>query len=135
SLMGPPARPEWFDRAIKTVLDGAEALTSAPGPRALEQLTAELLGAELYHAVHEESDGLRFDWWLEELVAATAARVREAADAAAYLLLHGVSSVATPGLASVAVGERDRLRRSMGGHRLPTWLADLPKIAATGELH
>jgi hypothetical protein len=50
-LVGPPVRPEWFDRAIKTVLDGAEALASAPGPRALEQLTAELLGAELYLAV------------------------------------------------------------------------------------
>jgi hypothetical protein len=132
--MGPAPQPEWFDEAIESVLDGAEVLASAPGPRALEQLTAELLGAELYRAVVEESYGLRFDLWLEELVAATAARVGETADEAAYLLLHGLASVATPGLASVAAGRRDRVRRLMGGRGLPSWLADLPKIAATGEV-
>lgn len=130
-----PARPEWFDPAIKTVLDGAEVLASARGPRELEQLTAELLGAELYRAVCEDSDGLRFDWWLEVLVAAAASRAREEPGEAAYLLLHGLASIATPGLASVAVARRDQLRRSMGGHGLPAWLAGMPKIAATGEVH
>jgi hypothetical protein len=133
-LLGSPRRPEWFDPAIKTVLDGAEVLASARGPRELEQLTAELLGAELYRAVHEERRGLRFDLWLGELITATAVRVREGAESA-YLLLHGLASVATPGLSSVALAERDQLRRLMGGRGLPAWLTDLPKIAATGEVH
>lgn len=134
-LLGPPARPDWFDPAIKTVLDGAEVLDSARGPRELEQLTAELLGGQLYRAVHGDNDGLRLDWWLEELVAAAASRAREESEEAAYLLLHGLASIATPGLASVAVAQRDQLRRSMGGHGLPAWLAGMPKIAATGEVH
>lgn len=133
-LLGSPRRPVWFDPAIKTVLDGAEVLASARGPRELEQLTAELLGAELYRAVHEERQGLRFDLWLGELITATAARAREGAGSA-YLLLHGLASVATPGFASVALAERDQLRRSMGGRGVPAWLYDLPKIAATGEVH
>jgi len=43
-------------------------LLTAQGPQALEQATAELVGAELYQAVCDEQTGLRFDMWAMELV-------------------------------------------------------------------
>jgi hypothetical protein len=73
-------RPVWFDSSIETVLDSADVLGAAVTPRELEQATAELLGAELHRAMYEVGSGLWFDWWFEELVAATATRIREAED-------------------------------------------------------
>lgn len=111
------------DLAIKTVLDGAVTLGSASGPRELEQMTAELLGAELHRAVHEGHDGLWFSWWFEELVSAA----REDA----VLLLHGLASIGTPACASVAVAACHGLRDADG----PAWLGDLLRPVATGEVY
>lgn len=106
-LVGPGSRtrPEWFDPAIKTVLDGAVTLGSASGPRDLEQMTAELLGAEPHRVVQEDHDGLWFPWWFEELVSAAAARARDEAGQHVVLLLHGLASIGTPACASIAAGE------------------------------
>jgi hypothetical protein len=139
--LGQRTRPGWFDPAIKTVLDGASALEAADGPRELEQLTVELLGAETYGALQDAHDGLWFEWWFEEVIAAAAARVVEdAADGAAgagtsaFLLLHGLAAVATPALASAASAECRRVRKLVAHAELPAWLDDLPRVTATGEV-
>jgi hypothetical protein len=56
-LLQPRERPAWFEASITRVLENASALPAARGPRELEQLTAELLGAELHRAAHEEDEG------------------------------------------------------------------------------
>ena len=118
------ARPAWFDPAIRTVLDGAAALGSASGPRELEQMTAELLGAELHRAVHEGHDGLWFSWWFEELVSA-------AAGEHAVLLLRGLASIGAPAHASVAAAAC----RELGNAGGPAWLGDLLSPVAAGEVY
>lgn len=137
-LLGQRTRPVWFDPAIKTVLDGAGALDGASGPRELEQLTVELLGAEMYAALQESHGGLWFAWWFEELVAAAAARVVEEADAgvgrSAFLLLNGLAAVGTPALASVASAASRRVRKLLAGAGLPEWLDDLSRVEGTGEV-
>jgi hypothetical protein len=45
--LGSEERPARFDDSIRRVLDGAAALVAATGPRELEQLTTELVGAEV----------------------------------------------------------------------------------------
>jgi hypothetical protein len=136
-------RPEWFDSSIKIVLDGAEVLGGAATPRELEQATGELLGAELHRAVYEEHSGLWFDWWFEELVAATAARIRGAEDpgsaqVAWWRLLHGLAAIGSPALRSIAETEISRLRKAVRGkpalQHQPEWLAVVSRVAATGEL-
>jgi len=57
-LLGPPQRPAWFDSATKTVLDQAGVVMAARGPRELEQVTAELLGAELHRVLNEDREGV-----------------------------------------------------------------------------
>lgn len=137
-LLGQRTRPVWFDPALKTVLDGAAALDGAGGPRELEQLTVELLGAEMYAALQESHGGLWFAWWFEELVAAAAARVVEEADAgagrSAYFLLNGLAAVGTPGHASMASAESRRVRKLLARVGLPEWLDDLSRVAGTGEV-
>jgi hypothetical protein len=137
-LLGQRTRPVWFDPALKSVLDGAAALDGAGRPRELEQLTVELLGAEMYAAHQESRGGLWFSWWFEELVAAAAARVVEEAAAgvgrSAFLLLNGLAAVGTPGLASMASAESRRVRKLLAGVGLPEWLDDLSRVAATGEV-
>ncbi|MGB3442325.1 MAG: hypothetical protein WBA97_26585 [Actinophytocola sp.] len=125
--LGGRTRPAWFDPAIKTVLDGAVTLGSANGPRELEQMTAELLGAELHRVVQGDHDGLWFSWWFEELISAT----REQAGEDAVLLLHGLASVGTPACASIAVAALRKLRNAGG----PAWLDDLLSPVATGEVY
>lgn len=136
-------RPLWFDSSIKTVLDGADVLVAAAAPRELEQATAELLGAELHRVVYEERSGLWFDWWFEELVAATAARIRETADSgsagvALWRLLHGLTAIGSPALRSIAETEINRLRKAVrrqnAFQQQPEWLAGLSRITATGEI-
>ncbi|MQA62287.1 MAG: hypothetical protein GEU86_12475 [Actinophytocola sp.] len=117
-------RPDWFDTAIKTVLDGAEATLSATSTRELEQMVAELLGAELYHAVQDGRGGLRFDWLFHEIVdAAVAARSREARHAAMDRLLHGMAAISSPALRAYA--EQHLPKRA---------LCDWQRVTATGEV-
>lgn len=135
-LFGQPPQPAWFGPAIKNVLDGASVLERAGGPRELEQLTAELLGAEMHTAVQRSPEGLWFDSWFEEVIAAAAGRVVEEAGTgtSAFLLLHGLAAIGTPALASAASATCRRVRKAVGNASLPEWLDDLSRVAATGEV-
>jgi hypothetical protein len=114
-------RPGWFAPSTKNVFDRAEIVLSAGSSRELEQKVSELLGAELYHAVHDERGSLHFEWWFHELVDAAAATVRrgETVDR----LLRGMAAIGAPAL------------RAYAEQRLPhRALADLPHIKPTGEM-
>lgn len=100
-------RPAWFEPTIAAVLDGAAVLEAAGGLREIEQLTCELMGAQLHRVIEEGHAGLRFSWWFEELVGA--ARERDA-----RRLLLGLASIGAP---EVDYG-----------------LADPPRVSATGEV-
>jgi len=99
----PVQRPNWFDPAITAVLDQAQVVLDAQHPRALEQLTSQLIGVQLHQAIVAENAGLWFDRWFIELLSATDSRVREQADGGAWegplRLLHGLAAIGTPGQA------------------------------------
>ena len=123
-LRAASGRPRWFDSAIQGVLDGAVSLDSAAGPREVEQITAELIGGELFRVLEAEEVGLRFSAWFEELVGAA-----QGVDAAyGVRLLHGLAAIAAPAQAEVC---HQALRRAARG---PDWLDDLLHISATGEV-
>ena len=124
-----PDRPAWFDRSIKTLIDQAEILMTARGPRELEQATAELIGAELRRAIRDERSGLWFDWLMEELAEA-------ASDQAQWRLLYGLTSIGSPGLRSLAEHLLAQVRNELpaDAKAQPEWLRLLPKIRATGEV-
>jgi hypothetical protein len=130
-LLGPTDQPSWFGPSIKNVLDAAEALLSARGPRELDQLTAELVGAELERALRDERQGLRFWSWLAELVAAAAART-QADGRSAFLLLQGLASVATPGIASTALAAVKKAPKNLRND--PGLRRFLDPPTATGDL-
>ncbi|MCA1676928.1 MAG: hypothetical protein LC799_33715, partial [Actinobacteria bacterium] len=144
SLLGPRQRPAWFDSSLKTVLDRAGVVMTARGPRELEQATAELLGAELHRVVREERQGMWFSWWFEELTEAVVARIREEAgrrDGAwepLWRLLHGLTSIGSPALRSIAQTALRRakveLRGESAARQQPGWLPQLARITATGEV-
>ncbi|MDQ2881913.1 MAG: hypothetical protein M3Y48_11985 [Actinomycetota bacterium] len=144
ALLGPRQRPEWFDSSIKNVLDRAGVVMAAQGHRELEQATAELLGAELHRVLREEREGMWFSWWFEELVEAATARVQEelgspdGAWAPVWRLLHGLTSIGSPALASVAQTALGRARKALRGdpvvRQQPDWLRQLARITATGEV-
>ncbi len=144
SLLGPRQRPAWFDSSIKTVLDGAGVVMAARGPRELEQATAELVGAELHRVLREEREGMWFSWWFEELTAAATARIREevsSRDGAwgpPWRLLHGLTSIGSPALASIAQTALGRVKKELRGdaavRQQPGWLRRLARITATGEV-
>jgi hypothetical protein len=69
--------PVWFDSASEAVLDWAGVVMVARGPRECDQVTVELLGAELYRVLSEEREGMWFSWWFEEFTEAVVARIRE----------------------------------------------------------
>src|SRR5450755_42193 len=143
ALMAPPERPEWFDASIAGVLHRADVVLTAQGPRELEQAVAELAGAEVYRALHDERRGLWFDWLFQELAEGAAVRVREEShrqDGAwegPWWLLHGLTSIGSPALRSIA---QDALATAAKGLPAgtaagqPEWLGLLPQIAATGEV-
>lgn len=139
-LLGPPERPPWFDASIKAVLDSADMVTSARGPRELDQLTAELLGAELHRVVHQERQGLWFVWWFAELVDAATERIKKGADGGSweppFWLLHGLAAMSPPTLRPelTAPHRAKKWLRNDATARLPEWLTDVPRIAATGEV-
>ncbi|MFI7675014.1 hypothetical protein [Actinophytocola sp. NPDC049390] len=106
------------------MLDGAGALSSAAGPREVEQITAELIGAELFRVLEAGEDGLRFSVWFEELVGAA-----QAVDAEyGSRLLYGLAAIASPEQAEVC-------RKALQGIAdAPEGLDDLLHISATGEV-
>ncbi|HET9255739.1 MAG TPA: hypothetical protein VFO16_11115 [Pseudonocardiaceae bacterium] len=114
------------------------------GPRELEQATAELLGAELHRVLHEEREGMWFSWWFEELAEAAAARIREEVDSRnggwepAWRLLHGLTSIGSPALRSLAQRALGHAGKALRGEaalrQQPTWLRLLARITATGEV-
>jgi hypothetical protein len=135
----PRERPSWFATSIEAVLGNTGTLLAATGPREAEQATCELLGEQLYRAVHEVRSGLWFDWWFEELAATAAARVRNSADLGGeWRLLHGLAAVGPPALRSVARHHLNGLlkvvRRRPEFARQPRWLALLHLVRATGEV-
>jgi hypothetical protein len=117
---------------------------AARGPRELDQATAELLGAELHRVVREEREGLWFSWWFEDLAEAAAARIREqvgSRDGAwepPWRLLHGLTSIGSPALQSIARAALDRANKEVRGdaavRQQPAWLRQLARITATGEV-
>jgi hypothetical protein len=66
---------QWWEASHERLIAASGSLLVAQGPRALEQATAELVGAELYNAVRDKRSGLRFDTWAMELVARAAKRM------------------------------------------------------------
>jgi hypothetical protein len=144
ALLGPPPRPAWFDSSIKAVLDRADIVMAARGPRELEQATAELLGAELYRVLCEEREGMWFSWWFEELTEALAARIREEVGSRdgtwepAWRLLHGLTSIGSPALQSLALRAVGHARKGLRGdaamRQQPDWLRQLARIKASGEV-
>jgi hypothetical protein len=141
-LLGPPQRPAWFDSSNRAVLDQTGVVMAARGPRELEQVTAELLGAELHRVLSEEHDGMWFSWWFEELTEAATARIREEGRDGGWeppwRLLHGLTSIGSPALQSRARGAVDRarkeLRRAAALRQQPDWLGQLGRITASGEV-
>ncbi len=143
-MLGPRRRPAWFDSATKAVLDQTDVVMAARGPRELEQVAAELLGAELHRVLREERQGMWFSWWFEELTDAATARIQEAAgirDGAwepPWRLLHGLTSIGSPALRSIAQTAVDRAKKKLPGdaaaRQQPDWLGQLARITATGEV-
>ena len=136
-------RPEWFDVSIKIVLDQASVVMTAQGPPQLEQATAELLGAQLHRAIRDERRGLWFDWFFEELAEAAADQILDEAARqddswqAKHRFLHGLTSISSPGLRSLAEKALARVRKGLPADaqaRQPEWLRLLPKITPTGEV-
>jgi hypothetical protein len=134
---------QWWKPSHDRLIAASGALLAAPGPRALEQATAELMGAELYDAVLEERTGLRFDVWAMELAERAAQRIvetaREGGDAwrGPWWLLHGLAAIGSYGLggfareqASLAAKSLPRDLRSAE----PAWLNLLPDIKATDDV-
>jgi len=148
--------PAWFTEASLAVLDGAGVALAARGPRELEQATVDLLGRQVRYAMREVRHGLRFESWFEEVAAVLAEHVQEdlvegGGDAweGSWWLLHGMTSIGSPALAWAArTALRDLTKLAGAGpgaadpvpdivlalRRQPAWLAQLPRIAATGEV-
>ena len=123
-LRAASGRPRWFGSAIQGVLDGAVALGSAAGPREVEQITAELIGAELFRVLEAGEGGLRFSAWFEELVGAAQGLDGEHG----VRLLYGLAAIASPDHAEVC----RKAVQGVAGE--PEWLDDLLRISATGEV-
>lgn len=91
---------------------------------------------------HEEARGLRFDRWFEHLAEAAVARIRaeggrDGAWQAPWWLLHGLTSIGPPALASAAQTALGRARKQLARDQYrsqPDWLLLLPRIGATGEV-
>ena len=134
---------QWWEPSHNRVIAASLGLLAAQGPRALEQATAELVGAELYDAVHKQRYGLRFDLWAEELVDRAAKRMVDAAGRGddswqgPWWLLHGLSSIGSYGLGGYAWEQASKAARSLPSDVQvadPGWLKLLPGIKATGDV-
>jgi hypothetical protein len=107
----------------------------------LEQATAELIGAELRNP---EVQGLRFDLWAHDLI--ESARNRVLSDVAwnngtsqgPWWLLHGLASIGSYGLGGYAAQQAAEAAKSLPRAALaqqPDWLALMPDIEVTGDVH
>ena len=134
-------RPDRFGPSHRRVLTASAALPRADGPRALEQATAELIGAELRNP---EVQGLRFDLWAHDLI--ESARNRVLSDVAwnngtwqgPWWLMHGLASIGSYGLGGYAAQQAAEAAKSLPRAVLaqqPDWLALMPDIEATGDVH
>lgn len=134
---------QWWKPSHDRLIAASGALLAAPGPRALEQATAELIGAELYDAVLEERAGLRFDLWAMELadraVQRTVETARQGGDAwrGPWWLLHGLAAIGSYGLGGYAREQVSLAARSLPRDLRsaePAWLNLLADIKATGDV-
>src|SRR6266566_3529053 len=134
-------RSDRFGPSHRRVLTASAMLLRASGPRALEQATAELIGAELRNP---EVQGLRFDLWAHDLI--ESARNRVLSDVAwnngtwqgPWWLLHGLASIGSYGLGGHAAQQAAEAAKSLPRAALaqqPDWLALMPDIEATGDVH
>jgi len=131
-----PARPDRFGSSHRRVLAASAALLRAGGPRALEQATAELIGAELRNS---EVQGLRFDLWAHDLI--ESARNRVLSDVAwnnatwqgPWWLLHGLASIGSYGLGGYAAQQAAEAAKSLPRTALaqqPHWLETSAKSSS-----
>ncbi len=136
-------RPPWWEQSFERLIAASAGLLTAQGPQALEQATAELVGAELYQAVCDEQTGLRFDMWAMELIGHAVKRMVDAAgrgDAAwrgPWWLLHGLAAIGSYGLGGFAWEQASEAAGSLPRDALaaePAWLKLLPDIKATGDV-
>ncbi len=134
---------QWWEPSHERLIAASGGLLEAQGPRALEQATAELVGAELYDAVRNERLGLRFDTWAMELVDRAAKRMVDAAGRGddswrgPWWLLHGLASIGSYGLGGYAWEQASKGARSLprdARNADPAWLKLLPEIKATGDV-
>jgi hypothetical protein len=84
-------RPPWWEPSFERLIAASAGLLTAQGPQALEQATAELVGAELHRAVHEEAGEFRLDMWAMELIGYAIERM---IDARARTILPGAALAA-----------------------------------------
>jgi hypothetical protein len=143
AFFGLPDRPEWFTPSQERVLAASRGLLAARGPRALEQATAELIGAELHRAMRAERSGLRFDLWATELTGRAVDRMADAAGRGngawqgPWRLLHGLASIGSYGLGAFASQQASEAAKKLPPDGLaaqPAWLELLPDITATGDV-
>ena len=85
-----------------------------------------------------------FSWWFEELTEAATARIREEVSSRTngseplWRLLHGLTSIGSPALQSIAQKALDRAKKELRGdatlRQQPDWVRHLARITATGEV-
>ena len=117
-------RPAWFDESVRTVVDQADVLLAANGPRELEQATAELLGGHLYRALTEEAKGLAFAAWFAEVRTAAVDRVNQPG---VLRLLYGMASIDPRRQALHHINQVPTPEQ-------PEWLRLMPDVQATGRV-
>jgi hypothetical protein len=136
-------RPPWWEPSFERLIAASAGLLTAQGPQALEQATAELVGAELYRVVHEHGTGFRLDMWAMELVGHAVKRMTDAAGRGdvswrgPWWLLHGLASIGSYGLGGFAWEQASEAAGSLPRDVLaaePAWLKLLPDIKATGDV-
>jgi hypothetical protein len=135
-------KPVWVPAVATAVLDRADVLTQAQSPRALEDMTAHLLGEHL-HRMAAEHEQIAIDWLLEDILDLAQERIRaqlamdDPTARAGLRLLHGLRAIGGPALARAAGDRLKALRPSMRGSSAALdaeWLADAAKLRMTGEV-
>lgn len=134
---------QWWQSSYERLIAASDSLLSAPGPRALEQATAELIGGELYDALAEGRSGLRFELWAMELVDRAAQRTVDTARQGGgawrgpWWLLHGLAAIGSHGLGGYAWEQATKAAKSLPRDirtAEPDWLNLLPGIKASGDV-
>ncbi len=114
------------------------------GPRELDDVAAQLLGAELHYRLHAHASGLWFDWWFTDLAEAAMIRAGAAitgSDRNGWQpygrLLHAMTGLGSPALAQAAHTWLARVVKALPrdlAATQPPWLRLQSKITATGQL-